>query len=955
MALAPLSPYVDGLRVGSLAEVTGFSEDLNGKFCLIVSFSEPTGFGITLLNGERMDLPGVHLKVPQDLGRPGLTGDSKSFDLVVGPRLKEEDLGEEIAACLFEKGFCVLKVCQKDAETAKAFEHVQNLGNDGKLQRLPEEIEEGYLGIGNKGKVMWRDAANWEADTDDCIKANDDFITKLGELIQPFALNLFGRNLDERTPALVSVSLTEDEEVEYPHLDSDDGVLGTFLRVYRSSLCKIVHFMGPASSTVMLESTGDERSAKLPFQQETVRLDMGPNTILLYDPSIFSYSCQCEEETLTLNASFVEANSDWIMDTFEGESKFLFEGTGKYGMVPEEKCNVMNTATRLMSNYDEPEGYRAGLYGGCDSGLQIPITRWDIHLYYNEDFDDLQPWQSPTKHQSIAEGVELFDNKYFEIMANDAKSMDPMQRFVLECGAHNLFKLGITKKVSNRNPHHAGCSVGLDKSDWDMGFIDKPPECQGGSNVIAVISNRFSFVFNMKGPNYVCDTACSASLCATHLAKFAMSDRVSDKLEFFVCTGVHLCLIPRFFAGGKGNTMNSPIGRCLTFNATASGYMRGDGCSGIVLKWGNLPDDKDAVWRASQMGQNGRSATLSAPNGLAQGIIIENAYTEAKCSPPESCIWSCHGTGTSLGDPIEVGAIRRIQIKEERDHSLAIITNKTHCGHLEGGAAMTSIVAATLLAKFMLCIPVNHLRQLNPNLEQSAFNAFYNQDMMKPCTIQGNVHVSSFGFGGTNGHLILWNKSILETPDVATAFMKRLKTMQPPEVRVNGSDPSQWEWDGPDASDKPGTKYKIEIASDDTFDTTIKWEKIEDGTLLDDGEDDFYCITGTFNDWDIDRLEDTNIIGMRTVTVDMPETGELQFRFLKNGNEDEIFYPAYDKCSKKAAPVLGPCKEDAGREKFVWLIEGEPGQTVSISLFICRGRRSISWKLSKSTEDGRGE
>merc|ERR1712060_174147 len=138
--------------------------------------------------------------------------------------------------------------------------------------------------------------------------------------------------------------------------------------------------------------------------------------------------------------------------------------------------------------------------------------------------------------------------------------------------------------------------------------------------------------------------------------------------------------------------MVSPQGRCFTFNASANGYLRGEGTSGMYLKYGAGVDEREAVFRSSQVGQDGRSASLTAPNGPAQEEMIARAVKEARMTPPESTVWECHGTGTSLGDPIEVGAVRKIQIKVQRPEPLMMSTSKSNIGHLEGGAAMAGMV-----------------------------------------------------------------------------------------------------------------------------------------------------------------------------------------------------------------------------------------------------------------------
>merc|ERR550532_175967 len=146
--------------------------------------------------------------------------------------------------------------------------------------------------------------------------------------------------------------------------------------------------------------------------------------------------------------------------------------------------------------------------------------------------------------------------------------------------------IGLTKKLANRKATHAGFNVGNDKLDWanlpkDIG----PTAALGGTSTnLAILANRFNFVFNMKGPSFVCDTACSASLTSLHCGRKCMLDREYDKLEFFLCMGAHLCLASGPFIGCSQSHMSTPKGRCFTFNASADGYLRGEGISGIMLK-----------------------------------------------------------------------------------------------------------------------------------------------------------------------------------------------------------------------------------------------------------------------------------------------------------------------------------------------------------------------------------
>merc|ERR1712066_748176 len=180
-----------------------------------------------------------------------------------------------------------------------------------------------------------------------------------------------------------------------------------------------------------------------------------------------------------------------------------------------------------------------------------------------------------------------------------------------------------------------------------------------------------------------------------------------------------------------------------------------------MLKAGDMPDERWAFLRGTQMGQDGRSASLSAPNGPAQEKCIWGAVREARMVPPESTVWDCHGTGTSLGDPIEVGAVRKVQVRMPRVEPLLLGSTKSNIGHLEGGAAMGSITKCIIQCKYAKCYPTLHCHTLNPHLEHAAFEALFQTEDSEMPYIQGHCQVSSFGFGGSNGHGVFWGHNIL--------------------------------------------------------------------------------------------------------------------------------------------------------------------------------------------------
>lgn len=935
--MAPAPPLANGMRLGSLAEV-------QGEVGQVLSYdADSDSFTVLLVNGTSKTVKASALKAPSAISKPGQGGSAESFDMLMGPRTPPEALAEEMSSSVFEKGFCVLKICQSTKDVEKSVASFKDMS----LSRLPEEVEEGYLGVGAAGKVMWIDSD--VPITDPVLKANDHNITYLASLFQPYAEDVLGKAIDERTPTLASMTLTPDEEDDYPSPPADDKVLGDFLATWQRGLLRIVHFMGPETAVVTLDSKEGAASAALPCSLDSVEVSASPNTILIYRTECFDYSVEGSGEVLSMMSTFNSARPQFEIDTY-ADMEGYFQGDGP--QMPGDKINMMCVATRLANKSDSFEAYGCMLNAGSDCVVKIPVTRFDVDAYYCDDPDTLMsnPFRTTQMHTSFVDGCTQFDYRYFEISNAEQIGMDPLQKQVLEVGGNCMALNGITKKIANKEPTHASVSVGVDKSDYPT----IPGVPGGGCNAYAIIANRFSFVFNMKGTNYVADTACSASLVATHLAKYLLLERTFDPLDFHLAIGTHLTLSVMPWIGCSQSQMTSPTGRCFTFNASANGYLRGEGTSGLIMKYGDFPEERDAVWRASNSGQDGRSASLTAPNGPAQERCISTAMKEAKMDPPESNCWECHGTGTSLGDPIEVGSARKVQVKggTVREHPLMLTSAKSFCGHLEGGAAMAGICKCVLQVSRNRCMPTLHTRQLNPHLEAAAFTAFYSSEWMKIPYSNGHSQVSSFGFGGTNGHGIIWGEDATAQGDVPSQIMKRLAMMKPPEVRAYGRNPDNWETDWPDFNVKPGDKINIFFSMDKPNETCMKFEvvpkveKAEEGEAAEEepGEEEevqeeFWCITGNFNGWTDDRMLEGGMEGLSTATVEIPSGGSLQFRFLQNGDTAKVLAPSIPNCTKRLAPILGPEPDLTN----MWVVEGPSGTEVQIELLVQKDRKSVMW------------
>lgn len=953
-----------GLRVGCLVEIHGLGPteiaavgaDVNGVVGQIVSYAGGR-FYVYLVCGLAAHFEPRNVRAAAAFRRPGEGGTEKSFDILMAPRTSPQALTSEMTTCLLEKGFFVIRVCQSAQLLKRTLDKLRYLSEEGRMGRFAEETEEGYLGIGCRAKVAWFDRHGRGGSSslfgdDDLLTGSDSNLSYLAQLLQPSAPDLLGDTLDERTPGLVAMSLSEEEEMEFPFPEPDDATLGSFLTMWRRTLVRAVHFMGPGTAKVTLDSREDSVAAeKMPNPQANFTLLAEPNTILLFRPDVYEYQCEFPEETVMLISNFLSPSPQMVFSHLEGDVSWLTTAdTGPPPPPGDQHIHVVNTVARLPGQWDHQWAYFAGLKAATDTVVEIPFTRWDWNIYWTANEDAFEPWQTTTKHQSFCEGAELFDNKHFEISNAEASGMDPVQRLILECGAQSLAMIGLTKKNANRKSTHGGFAVGNDKLDWMT--CDKEiaigAACGGTSTVLAIIANRFSFVFNMKGPNFVCDTACSASLTSTHCAKMMIAERKFDPLEFFLTMGAHLCLSPGPFIGCSQAHMSSPTGRCFTFNASANGYLRGEGVSGFMMKFGNYKGESDAILRATQVGQDGRSASLTAPNGPAQEEMVSRAIKEAQMTPPESTVWECHGTGTSLGDPIEVGAVRKVQIRMPRSEPLMITSNKTNIGHLEGGAAMAAMVKCILQCKHVRCCPTLHMRTLNPHLEHAAFDAIFQSEAAAYHYNSGHSQVSSFGFGGTNAHGIFWGHAEEVNDDVEKLWLKKLRSKPPPEVRPMGRNPDDWEADFPDTrSLKRGAKFLISLNPDDGPDSAVRYELTDEGVDECTG-DDFakFAISGNFNDWaDGDSgaliMSQGDVPGAHVAIVEVPDTGVLEFRLLKSGDAEQVIGPSSPEGTRMSEAILGPQKELENR----WVIRATPGREVRLEFFSRRNRKAIMWFL----------
>ncbi|CAK9105059.1 Highly reducing polyketide synthase srdA (HRPKS sdrA) (Polyketide synthase gene cluster 6 protein pks-6) (Sordarial biosynthesis cluster protein srdA) [Durusdinium trenchii] len=856
---------------------------------------------------------------------PATGGGPESFDLVIGPRTKRDVLGEALSNRLLERGFCVLRLVQREDDRSQVHKMMQQFDSDGRLCRLATEVEEGYLGKGGRGKVMWLDPEDPSVPHNSALRRNDANITSLAEILQPFAEDVLGAPIAERTPALACMSMTDAEEAVYEHPTASDTIIEEFYGNWARSVLRVVHFMGPGECKVELTAKEDAPLSKV---EESYEITAGPNTILLVRQDTFDFWCdepEDESDAFWLQAFLLRAGPSWTLgDLIDGDLSLLVSrGDGPPPPSGSEVVAVVALSLQACGKMTDHHKEWAAYTAGCDAQLEMPITRFEYLPYYSDEVD-MPMGTTFVKHFSVQDGVELFDNKAFEISNMEAECMDPMFRQVMEatrfggrtstsgettCSTSVLVgqtpKNGVVAGLANSKSTHASVSVGLDKQETPASVSAQKWGALGlrvlgrewtqmpvatsvaTNNQLAIVANRFNYVFNLKGEpweggSYACDTACSSSLVATHLGKVNLLEQRWDPLEWHLGMGTGLTLTVGSFIHGCAAHMLSPGGRCFTFNATANGYNRGDGTAGFIIKNGTFENERLAYFRGSQIGQDGRSASMSAPNGPAQEKCVWGALREAKMRPPESTVWECHGTGTSLGDPIEVGAIRKVQIKEPRAEPLLIASSKSNLGHLEGSAAAIAMNKCILIVMHAMALPTQHVKTLNPHLDHAAFDAIYTTEHTVYKYAQGHCQasaerchasrvcrlsrpvaataalpqVSSFGVGGTNGHAIFWGEKAQPDVDFRRVFLKKIMRATPPIVTEGTTDPALWDYRGLDYKANMGDSYKVCLEKDPlTGEETVTFEKEQ----VKEDPAEFYGTTGNHNDWDVDRMQEGNV------------------------------------------------------------------------------------------------
>jgi acyl transferase domain-containing protein/acyl carrier protein/short-subunit dehydrogenase len=423
-----------------------------------------------------------------------------------------------------------------------------------------------------------------------------------------------------------------------------------------------------------------------------------------------------------------------------------------------EPIAVVGLACRFPGGANSPAAYWSLLSQGVDAITAVPAERWDQEAYYDDD--PATAGKSITRWGGFIDAVDHFDPLFFSISPREAAEMDPQQRHMLELAWEALEDAGIVP--SSLLGSSTGVFFGAMWNDYALLDSDDPRRIglyTATGQDLGIIAARVSYTLGLEGPSLVVNTACSSSLVAIHLA--CQSLRLGES-SLALAGGVNLMLSPHGTVAMSKFGAMAPDGRCKAFDARANGYVRGEGGGVVVLKpLSQALIDGDpicCVIRGGAMNNDGFSNGLTAPNPQAQEKMLREAYQCAGVEPAKVHYVETHGPGTLLGDPIEAGALGAVLGAGRAPRQpLRIGSVKTNIGHLEAAAGIAGLIKVALALRHRTLPASLHFETPNPNIPFDRLGLAV-QHRPEPWPEPMEVPlagVSSFGFGGTNCHLVV--------------------------------------------------------------------------------------------------------------------------------------------------------------------------------------------------------
>ncbi len=423
-----------------------------------------------------------------------------------------------------------------------------------------------------------------------------------------------------------------------------------------------------------------------------------------------------------------------------------------------ERIAIIGVGCRFPGGVTSKDSLWKLLVEGREGVVQVPPDRWNAERYY--DAEPGVAGKSITMRGGFIDDIDQFDPQFFGISPREAPYVDPQHRLLLETAWEAIEDAGLVLDFEKGTD--LGVFVGISHNDY-QGLQSTPSDHFGISahtptgSAHSIAANRISYCLNLRGPSVAMDTACSSALTAVHCA---CEHIWAGRGDAALAGGVTVMIAPGGFIGFSQAAMLSPEGRCAAFDASASGFVRGEGAGMVLLKRLSQAiadgDPIQGVILGTSINQDGHTNGISLPSPEAQTRLVQDACKDAGIAPEEIGFVEAHGTGTAVGDPIEAHALAEA-LCANRSTPLPIGSIKTNLGHLETAAGVAGLLKAMLVLKYGQIPPSLHFSKPNPHIdfEKLKLRVPTELEHFPNGTAERVAGVNSFGFGGANAHVIL--------------------------------------------------------------------------------------------------------------------------------------------------------------------------------------------------------
>jgi len=864
------------------------------------------------------------------------------------------------------KGYCVVQMFQPEEARLRAVEAAA--AHKGLALPRPE-LEEAFLGRASSSKAARLPEVPWEETTSDPLRYYGQLLGNLARIVGPEVGMTFDFVFSQRpagtllrvpllgpgerqqlTPAPLGAAEVEAGEVE-EHLD--------FIQRRRLCMIYLVHNTRGGSVELFPHAAREgEPAVTLPIVQGRV-------LVFLHDRLAYRYAPKGPGD-VAVQAWLLEEPQAIRLDGFEGSQKGLEAVIGGPDQAAERQVHVMSALSRFPG-----KGYQIGrawsvFHSQVSTMLSIPIHRWDIDVYWSEEKG---VGKSVSRHSGLLseEEWELFDNTFFGIEDEAAGLTAPCQRVLLEVCFETLH-VGGFGLVHCKRGQRISAFVGDCSSDWDnfCGYHAEPSTWREATALGATSATRVMHTLSLCGSSRIIDTACSSSLVAGNLAHTELVRNSYDPegVRVAVALSSQSVLQPWPYIGLSSAGMVGPAGIVQTFDMGANGMTRGEGAGGLMLKVSGSVQatlDRAGCYVASYVNQDGRSASLTAPNGPSQQACVRGSLREARVAPDDMNITENHGTGTALGDPIEVGSIRAVFAK--RPTPLPITTGKSHIGHLESTAGSVGLVKVVATLSHAAVPPNCHLRQLNAHIEIEGFPGQWPTELTDLGVPEVFGGLNSFGFGGTNSRADMWanrlpgNDGTGKLRELKAEHIQRLDSISVLCPRCLG----HMDWLSAEATPDVPRKGKLnpslvrqEGASYEycslCYTGAYQFGEVVGRNSPDTGQPVY--LVGSWSAWssfeEMEFVED-GPEGYYVGTIRLGETLLEHFRLVLNKDRSKAIFPVVAKADQRKR-VHGPgiCGQDKS-----WLIDGRldgvpAGTAYQVRFSWSRVRKSVTWAVMEA-------